>query len=110
MVSDLELAERWRRHFTALDTLVYGFLRAERDRRAGRDLGPAAVTLADLSGARHALSAARFHPDSQLRAWQQSGMGGHNPLDSSDPASPWFAGSLEADLQQARSELDARFE
>jgi hypothetical protein len=99
--TEAELAEVWRRQFACLDVLVYGFLRAEDARRAGRDPGPAAVTLGDLSSARHMLSGPLYHPRADL-AWEH--------FRFSDPVDELYAGKLEAELQRERAERDARFE
>ncbi len=106
-ITDRELAELWRRHFEVFDSLVYGYLRAEQQRRNGRDPGSAAVTFADLLSKRHSLSAARYHPDSELAAVEHARK---DVFRFSDPLSEFYAGKLEADWQRHRAEVDAQWE
>src|SRR5437763_11296901 len=133
MMTDAQLAARWRRQLEVYDDLVYGYLLAEDERRAARERRrlwrrllwrPAVwhrvrwrfwhtfprlaehfnernrereaqrdrstVALADLSGARHALSVPRFYPTSMLS---------EEHFRSSDPLDDAYAGRLEADLR-----------
>jgi len=106
-LTDRELAQLWRRHFEVFDSLVYGYLRAEQQRRNGRDPGPAAVTLGDLLSKRHSLSAARYHPDSELAAVEHVR---EHVFRFSDPLSEFYAGKLEADWLRERAERDCAWE
>jgi hypothetical protein len=76
------------------------YLRAELDRREGRDPGPAAVTLTDLALARYALSAPLY---------QRGGLALEH-FSPSDPRHESFAGRLQAELQRERAERDGAFE
>jgi hypothetical protein len=100
-----ELGRLWRRHFECLDQVVYGYLRAEIDRRAGRDPGPAAPTFGDLYAARYALSKARYHPNELLVSRVRDEV-----FTWSDPSSDFYAGHLESDLQRERAEVDAQWD
>ncbi len=99
-MTDGQLAALWRRQFECMDSLLYGFMLAENERRAGRAPGPAAVTYGELAGARHGLSVPRFHAQEQLRA---------EHFRHSDPFDALYAGKFEADFISSRTDLDAEF-
>ena len=99
-MTDGQLAALWRRQFECMDSLLYGFMLAENERRAGRAPGPAAVTYGELAGARHGLSVPRFHAQEQLRA---------EHFRSSDPLDELYLGKLETSFARVRAEVDSEF-